>query len=706
MRFRAFLGLLVLPLLPLRAQDDIRLRSTPEEALYPFVHGVASGDPLTDRVILWTRLSTEEPGPWFVRWQVAEDTAFTVVVAQGTTATGPERDFTVKVDATGLEPDHWYYYRFQFRGRPSLTGRTRTLPNGPLDALRLAVFSCACYQCGYFNPYERITERNDVDLVVHLGDYLYEYPAFGYGYSSFVDRVDEPAGEPVTLEAYRIRHGWYKLDPQSRAVHQQFPFLITYDDHETANDSWRDGAQNHTDATEGPWRDRQRAGYRAWLEWMPVRDPDSLRSYRRIPAGPLVDFFVLDTRLYRDRQDATAIDDPARGILGRRQYRWLVSELAASTATWKVLLNQVMMAPLLNGAGTPLYADQWDGYRAERTRLFDTLDRLGIENLLVLTGDIHSAWISELPHYRDRDTVSVGVECICTSTSALDRGISTWSPIAVYAFNPHIRYAKTSGRGYLTVDLNASRAQCDQWGMTALTRNTAETPLTHWTVPEGEARAVAAIGPAVAARVYPTPAPPRPFRSCGVPADPRWAALAPDSALLAWGPVPDASAYRVEGGPEGGLYRQRHTPDTALAAAPLLPGTAYQWRVQSLCPGGGVSPWSGWRFFSTPEGIGASREGAPPAWGSGGGTAHCLGAYPNPFHDALAVKVHLTAPGHLAAELLDAGGRSVWRADLGVQPDGLLLRRLEGLGGLPAGTYRLRLWLDGSAAGGWTVTKP
>jgi alkaline phosphatase D len=231
-------------------------RSLPDEELFPFYHGVASGDPLEDRVIIWTRVTpVEAKDNVEVAWRMATDTGMVNIVAEGVFDTNLGRDFTVKVDVENLNPGTWYYYDFMALDNYSLRGRTRTLPSGDVDHLRFAVASCSNYEHGYFNAYKHIAFRNDLQAVLHLGDYQYEYQVGGY--SAFIEgRQNEPANETITLEDYRIRHSHYKLDEDLRAAHQQYPWFTVWDDHEFANNAWVGGAENH-DAGEGLWSDRK-----------------------------------------------------------------------------------------------------------------------------------------------------------------------------------------------------------------------------------------------------------------------------------------------------------------------------------------------------------------------------------------------------------------------------------------------------------------
>ncbi len=274
-----------------------------------FLHGVASGDPLADRVVLWTRVTPDEgeAGALPVAYEVARDRDFRRIVARGAGECDGTSDYCFRVDVTGLEPGTTYYYRFTSGGRTSPVGRTRTLPGDDARMLRIAVVSCANYPYGFFHVYREIARRDDIDLVLHLGDYLYEYPAGGYADPKVVaqGRQVKPEGELVTLTDYRTRHALYRSDPDLQAMHAAHPMIAVWDDHEVANDAWKGGAENHQEH-EGPWSARKRAGMRAWREWLPVRPPDPARPeiiYRRFDVGRLASLIMLDTRLVgRDRQ--------------------------------------------------------------------------------------------------------------------------------------------------------------------------------------------------------------------------------------------------------------------------------------------------------------------------------------------------------------------------------------------------------------------
>lgn len=328
-----------------------------------FNHGVASGDPLTDRVIIWTRVSPATEGEVGITWEVATDSGFANIVVKGSGVTSADVDYTVKVDVEGLQPASVYYYRFATINATSMIGRTRTLPEGAIATATFAVVSCSNYPAGYFNVYREVAQQ-DVDAVLHLGDYLYEYSADGYASerAEELGRVVEPANELLSLGDYRTRYAQYHTDVDLQAAHAAHPFVIVWDDHEVANDSWRDGAENHDPATEGSFAERKMAALQAWHEWLPVRPPTSMDDsiYRRFQYGDLLDLLMLDTRLigrdeqftYTDFATAGIIDvekaragfgDSDRTLLGSKQLDWLREQLNQSSAQWQVLGQQVLL---------------------------------------------------------------------------------------------------------------------------------------------------------------------------------------------------------------------------------------------------------------------------------------------------------------------------------------------------------------------------
>jgi alkaline phosphatase D len=477
----------------------------------PFLHGVASGDPLQDRVMLWTRVSVAAPAALTVDWQVALDANFGVPVAQGQASTGPDRDFTVKVDAVGLKAGTTYYYRFLLAGQVSNTGRARTLPGGSVDQVRFAVFSCANFPAGYFNVYAHAARRDDIDFALHLGDYIYEYGQLGYASQLAIafDRESDPTHEIVTLDDYRRRHAQYKKDGELRALHAKLTMIAVWDDHDLANNAWKAGAGNHDPATEGSYEARRAAAIQAYHEWLPTRLPDPanpLKIYRSFDFGSLASLHVLDTRLIgRDEQQTLQqyldglATGPDRQLLGTEQSAWLTAQLTRSTATWQVLGQQVLMArmliPLSVAAAftvqtlaefllaqatpdnlrsdaqralvqqerVPYNLDAWDGYPAARESVLAVardLDR----NLISLAGDTHNAWASDLT---DAAGKPVGVEFATASVSSpgFERLLPLISSTLLEDGFPKmvsdLKYAELSKRGYLVLTLTPQQARSD-----------------------------------------------------------------------------------------------------------------------------------------------------------------------------------------------------------------------------------------------------
>lgn len=487
----------------------------------PFQHGVASGDPLTDRVILWTRVAPQRPGPQTVAWEIATDAAFRSIDGTGVFVTGQEHDYTVKVDAAGLRPDTVYYYRFRFGVQLSPTGRTRTLPEGTIEHVKLLVFSCSNYPAGYFHVYREAARIEDAHAAVHLGDYLYEYQRGGYASEDAMalGREVEPSHELLTLDDYRQRHAQYRRDPDLQALHAAVPFICVWDDHELCNDAWREGADNHASDAEGDFFARRAAALQAYHEWIPIRAPDPsdrLQIARSFDFGDLVSLHMLDTRhVGRDKQmnygdylspegelDAPRfshdLNDPARQLIGEAQSVWLEEAFTRSASRWQVLGQQVLMAKMevpapvaldqlgvseyialrdkggvapvaLSGrgrlAGTPLpwNLDAWDGYPAAREHVLALARELG-KNLVVLAGDTHNAWASNLA---DANGTPVGVEFATASVSS--PGLEHYRPgeqpaalaDGLLGLIDALEYAETGHRGFMVVTATPERCQAE-----------------------------------------------------------------------------------------------------------------------------------------------------------------------------------------------------------------------------------------------------
>ena len=478
-----------------------------------FTHNVASGEPQASSVLLWTRYVADKSTT--LKWEVSEGQDFANVVASGEVVASPDRDFCAKATATGLSPDRWYFFRFVApSGAVSPMGRTRTLPVGPTSRFRMAVFSCANFGFGYFNAYAHAAEANDVDLAVHLGDYIYEYGGDTYPSEDqrHPDRRVAPGGEIVALADYRLRYASYRADPDLQRLHQVLPMIAVWDDHESTNDSWKGGAQNHQPDTEGDWETRKAIAKKVYREWMPVSD----EPYAAYDVGDLATLMRLDTRLEgRDEQFSlggiiagkdspeamvealTTFRDgeyvnPERQLLGKAQEEWLGKALASSTArgaTWQVLIQQVLIgklaapkgiagllgdnvpdfararltaAAMAAEAGVPLNMDAWDGYPTARDRVFEAAQKADA-NLVVLAGDTHNAWAFDLAH----NGAPVGVEFGTSSVSSpgFESYLSSVPPQllegALVGANEELKWADTSQRGYMMVELTSEAASSE-----------------------------------------------------------------------------------------------------------------------------------------------------------------------------------------------------------------------------------------------------
>lgn len=453
----------------------------------PFKHGVASGDPDQTSLVVWTAV-TEPIDDEAVSVELAATSDFSVIVHRGTLeVSGPPADnpragraVPYKALVSGLEPGRTYFYRFHHAGEVSAIGTTRTLPDGPLDSFRIAAFSCSNYPAGFFNAYRAAADRDDIDLVVHLGDYIYEYAMGGYGTdrAERMARVPDPLTEIVTLDDYARRHACYSLDPDLQALKARVPWILVWDDHETANDAWSGGAQNH-DQGEGSWTERRDAALQAYYGWLPVREPQPAHArYGAVRVGDLATLCLMETRLTARTQSldwssfpvaagadpedpaiARAVEDwlentvgdPARELMGTEQLAFFGETMARSRGAgepWRVLLNQVMIGqkvfpdytqatPLWLRLGMrmmggevwdtalrsrfniPMTLDDWDGFPAERQRLFDTA-RMADADLLVLTGDTHNFWCNDLlDEHGDRRGTEFGVTSV-TSPSEFE----------------------------------------------------------------------------------------------------------------------------------------------------------------------------------------------------------------------------------------------------------------------------------------------
>ncbi len=484
-------------------------------ALKPFYHGVASGDPLPDGVVIWTRVTPDAMNEVVqVEWQMATDTGMTSIVKSGTIITDSSKDFTAKIDVAGLMPATTYYYVFKAKGVYSAIGRARTAPQGNTNHLRFGVVSCNNYEAGFFNSFNAISKRNDLDAVIHLGDYIYEYAAKQYGDSS-TKRFVQPENEAVAEADYRTRYSMYRLDADLQRAHQQHTFISIWDDHESANDSYKDGAQNHQTG-EGDWQARKTISRKVYFEWMPIRNDVGNKVYRTIKYGSMVDLILLDARLEGRVKPPANFDDPdtpQREMLGNAQYQWFINELKTSGAKWKVVGNQVLFSDLnvgfsaRNAQGFPspsdinairdverVFINTWESYPTERDAIIDTIEKAAVKNVVILTGDSHMSWAFDVtkqpavyPNPQNNNYASpsptynastgqgsVAVEFCVPSISSANMDERVGVPVAAQFelwvnnpisflnnsnYNPHLKYADVDRHGYFILDLKDDTAQ-------------------------------------------------------------------------------------------------------------------------------------------------------------------------------------------------------------------------------------------------------
>ncbi|MGW0737345.1 alkaline phosphatase D family protein [Streptomyces sp. NPDC002851] len=462
----------------------------------PFTLGVASGDPQPGSVVLWTRLA---PAPYApdgglpaqrvaVEWQLAHDARFQRVIRRGEATAHPEFGHSVHVEAEGLQPGRAYYFRFRAGRWVSPVGRTKTAPTpeAQLSSLKLAAVSCQGYHHGYFTAFRHLAAE-DLDVVFHLGDYLYEYAVDAAGGErGYAGDQALPAHfnrEMVTLDDYRARYGLYKSDPDLIAAHAAHPFVVTWDDHETEN-NYADAIPEDGGSSE-EFLIRRAAAYRAYWENQPLRTPQrpegpDMRLYRRLRFGRLAQFDVLDTRQYRSDQAygdkahpaGPETDDPARTITGATQERWLLDGWRSSDAVWNVVPQQVVFSQRkldLNDEAK-LSMDAWDGYRASRSRVLAGAAAAGVENLMVLTGDVHVHYAFDIKKdFDDPDSRTVGTEIVTTSIASGRDGAEKPANWDTYTrANPHMKLYN-GRRGYVTVDLGTDSARADFKTVSAVT---------------------------------------------------------------------------------------------------------------------------------------------------------------------------------------------------------------------------------------------
>ena len=542
--------------------ESATLRNEAKISKGAFAHGVASGDPFTNSVVLWTRISPETDGDINGRWEVSRDISIENIESSDIFTTNAARDYCVKIIVDQLAPGRTYFYRFRAAGVVSDIGRTRTLPEGRTNSVHFAVVSCSNWQHGYFNTYDAIAKRAaemPYDAMIHLGDYYYEYGAPST--AKLPDRIHDPKHEIVTLEDYRQRHAQYRGDPALQAATAAMPLIAVWDDHETSNDSWKTGAENHQSETEGDWNTRQQAALRAYYEWMPIREPKvgQVRSdiYRNFRFGNLANLTCVETRLPARAEPIIVesyIDDitseggaekfrqevlyaPDREMFGADQQAFIIEALSQSKqddVPWRLLANQVIMGRLLTPDFTPyidesalelieadwpevrdfltlskynmpVYPDSWDGYPVAREKFYAALETAGIHDMLVLTGDAHEFWVNDLTSEAGQ---KYGLELVTSSVSSQTLTAYLGEATAEHNLlltqkNEDARFYDATRSGFVDLTLTEKKAAVIMFNVdTVLSRDYTLSETAHFTLRKrgGSVKAVSPKGLSAAQR--------------------------------------------------------------------------------------------------------------------------------------------------------------------------------------------------------------
>jgi alkaline phosphatase D len=507
--------------------DNLQFKKSTTHSVKPFLHGVASGDPLSSRVIIWTKINPEKEEAILINWAVSKDEGFTQVIQSGEAATSSKMDYSVKIDVQGLSPSTSYYYRFILDSIQSPVGRTKTAPSDSYENIQLAVVSCTDYSAGYYNALARIAERKDLNAVVHLGDYIYEDTERSFDPQNHSEDDFESTHFNRTrewwLHYYRRRYSINRLDTDLQAAHQAHPFISIWDDHEIANNAWKDGAQGHDVERDGEWEIRKSAAKQAYAEWMPIRG-DATKIYRSVRFGKMAELILLDTRLEgRERQIYESSNPeflaPNRTILGKEQKQWLFDQLSGSPCQWKLIGNQVIFSEInvkwaafggqFNDKVIMLentLLDYWEGYPAERDKVINYIDHNKIDNVVILSASMHCALAFDVTSRatmysrRGKNATydpstgkgSIAVEFAAPSiTSAnFDEKMESFYantfqslinkklPLPLgYNPNPHLKFADLQRHGYFILQLTKEKAEARFYFVGDLMKRTKEVRL-------------------------------------------------------------------------------------------------------------------------------------------------------------------------------------------------------------------------------------
>lgn len=417
-----------------------------------FLHGVASTDPTSRSVLLWTRLTVEDEDSVEVEWVVATDVDLSEIVSEGTFTTSAARDFTVRVEATELSPGTRYHYGFRANGQRSPVGRTKTLPEGPVASFKIAFFCCSSFAHGTFHPYAKVAEDPSIDLVVHLGDYIYEFASGVYGRA----RKYDPPHACVSLDDYRRRHRQYKADPTLAEAHRLFPWVVLWDDHDFANNAFPGGAEGHREE-HGDWGARREAARQAFMEYVPVRADEPGPIARTFALGQLADLIVADARM----GDKTP---PSRRrardtMLGAAQEQWLEAALSASHGTYCVLAQQLIVASFkVTGRA---YDQSWQAYPRSRARLLDQIERFAHGRAIAVSGDIHASVASVIqPDARPKAEGDTPTDLRPAMVEFVTPSVTSPCPFEdiPHDQNGHLAYLNSKQRGFLLLELTPEQA--------------------------------------------------------------------------------------------------------------------------------------------------------------------------------------------------------------------------------------------------------
>lgn len=447
-------------------KSPIPISSAYDANLVPFYHGIASGDPLEDGVIIWTKVTPPYHQSVNVLWKVSDKPDMSNTLFDGQQFTDSLSNYTLKIDVRGLSPGVTYYYQFEALGKKSPVGRTKTLPNGDADSVVLAVASCSNVEWGYFNAYRNLADK-EVDAVIHLGDYIYEYGTSTYG-DTTIGRINDPLHEIITLEDYRTRYSQYRLDKDLQAVHQAHPFICIWDDHEVSNNSYTLGAENHQES-EGDYQLRKEIAKKVYYEWIPIRENESKKHYRSFQFGNLARLIMLDERL----EGRTAPPENYESInmdskmLGQEQFDWLSKELSTNNQKWKIIGNQVIFSNLDVSAVYPeskVNLDAWDGFPSEKKEIIHLLSKKDVENVVFVTGDTHCSWAFEV---EDENKKSVAVEIGTPSITSANYDEYAGKDTVIMTEqlflkdNPHLKYVDLWNHGYTIISLNKDKGMTE-----------------------------------------------------------------------------------------------------------------------------------------------------------------------------------------------------------------------------------------------------